>query len=183
MRRGDIEAVVDHGERVEQVVEECSSIGLASSGGELDADTEFGDGDRGNGRFIAVGDQAVEIEPTAFGSDEHVRVKQQGSQNRSSATSCDRSSATSPIHSASTRWWRISCFARAPEVVRAGSSWAMTLPRRTIVNVSPRCSTASSRSAKRRDASVALTSGIESDYLITAETATSRQCVELPGPA
>ena len=43
---GDIDAVVDDGKCVDQVVEECSAIGLASTGGELDADTEFGNGDR-----------------------------------------------------------------------------------------------------------------------------------------
>ena len=48
----------------------------------------------------------------------------------------------------------------------------MTRPRRTIVYFSPRCSTPSSRSAKRLDASVAVTSIIASDYLMLDRVAT-----------
>ena len=46
----------------------------------------------------------------------------------------------------------------APVPRRAGAIVATTRPRRTTVNVSPRCSTASKRSAKRFEASVALIS-------------------------
>lgn len=52
----------------------------------------------------------------------------------------------------------------SPQVRSAAApGWAIvatTRPRRTTVNVSPRCSTASSRSAKRLEASVALISDI-----------------------
>ena len=54
----------------------------------------------------------------------------------------------------------------APRPVLTGSSWATSRPRRTIVKCSPRCSTASRMSEKFLAASVALTSGTESDYQI-----------------
>ena len=119
---GDIDVVVDDGECVEQVVDECSAIRPSPTGGGLDADTKFSDGERRDRRLVVVGDEVVEIELTAFGSDEHIRVQQQRGQNRSSATNCDRSSATSPIQSASTRCRRISSFVRTPDATRAGSS-------------------------------------------------------------
>ena len=54
----------------------------------------------------------------------------------------------------------------SPSPRARGSMRAMALPRRTTVNRSPRCSTASSTSAKPRAASVALISVTESDYLM-----------------
>jgi len=62
----------------------------------------------------------------------------------------------------------------APVPRRAGAIVATTRPRRTTVNVSPRCSTASKRSAKRFDASVALIS-LTSDYPIRGRQAQDLQ--------
>jgi hypothetical protein len=59
---------------------------------------------------------------------------------------------------------RSSALASAPRPPCAGSRWATVFPRRTMVKCSPRCSTASRRSAKFRAASVAVMSGTESDY-------------------
>jgi len=70
--------------------------------------------------------------------------------------------------SGSRRLRRSRALTSAPLPALTESIWATTLPRRTIVKRSPRCSTASRMSEKFLAASVALTSGAESDYQMKA---------------
>ena len=72
------------------------------------------------------------------------------------------------VQARSTLRSRSNALMSAPRPIATGSSWATTLPRRTIVKCSPLCSTASSNSEKFRAALVALISVMRSDYQITA---------------
>lgn len=118
----DVDVVRDDGEHLEQVLDERLPIQLPPSGRELDADTELSCGDRGDRRLVVVGDQSIEVELASLDGDQNARVEQQGGQNRSSVTSCDRSSATSSLQAGSMRCCRRTAFARAPDATRAGSS-------------------------------------------------------------
>jgi len=173
VRASNCEVVADDRQAVDDVIEELAPRTSTLAGRELDSDAEFGDRDRCNGGLVVVTDQVVEIERCAFGLDEDAGVQQEQRQNRSSVVNWFRKATSSPLQSVSTRWRRRSAFASAPVATIAGSSWAMTRPRRTIVYLSPRCSTPSSRSAKRLDASVAVTSITGSDYLMTCPAATN----------
>jgi hypothetical protein len=156
--------VADDGQGRDDVVEERSACLSALASGDCDADAELGDGDGRYRQLVVVGNERVQIEVRSLGADEDVGVQQEESQNRSCADKSSRSASSSRPQARSTRWRRRRAFASAPEVPVAGSSCAMTRPRRTIVYRSPRCSTPSSRSAKRLDASVAVTSVMTSDY-------------------
>ena len=85
---------------------------------------------------------------------------------RVSISKSSRTDSMSRPNPGSRRWQRSKALTSAPRPVLTGSSWATTFPRRTIVKCSPRCSTASRMSEKFLAASVALTSGTESDYQI-----------------
>lgn len=118
----DVDVVRDDGEHLEQVLNERLPIQLSPSRCELDSDTELCCGDRGDRWLVVVGDQAIEIDLASLDGDQNARVEQQGGQNRSSVTSCDRSSATSSLQAGSMRCRLRTSFARAPVAMRAGSS-------------------------------------------------------------
>ncbi len=152
MGPGDVEVVVDDRQGADEIVEE-GSAGLAPlSGGDLDADAEFGDRDRCDCGLVVVGDQRVEIDADPFSVDEGARVEQEQRQNRSSVTRRRRRSAISVAHERSMRWRRSRLLISAPDAMLTGSSCATTCPRRTIRYRSPRCSTPSRMSAKFLDA-------------------------------
>jgi hypothetical protein len=155
---GDVDVVAEDGKCVDEVIEERLACLPALAGCGFDADSELGDRDRGDGGLIVVGDQCIELERCPLRFDEDVGVEQEQRQNRSSTVSAARSAWTSLFQTGSTRCRRSKAFASAPVIALAGSSCAMTRPRRTIVYRSPRCSTPSSKSAKRLEASVAVTS-------------------------
>lgn len=91
----DVDVVRDDREHLEQLLDERSAIQPSPPRCELDSDTELCCGDGSDRGLVIVGDQSIEIEPSSLDGDQHARVEQEGGQNRSSVTSCDRSSATS----------------------------------------------------------------------------------------
>ena len=178
MGGGDRLVVVDDGDDVYDVVDEGLPVGAVEVIGEVDSDQQLGDGDGGDRGVVIIGDQVIEGRSRAVALDEEGGVEQEPAQGRCSISRSSRVEATSR-EKAGSRWWRRrSALTSTPLPAWAGSSWATTLPRRTIVKCSPRCSTASSRSEKLRAASVALTSGMRSDYQ-TQPTRTSA----VPTPA
>jgi hypothetical protein len=118
----DVEVIRNDGEHLEQVINEGLAIESSPSRCELDSYTEFCCGDRCDRWLVVVGDQSIEIELASLDGDQHARVEQEGGQNRSSVTSCDRSSATSSLQAGSMRCRLRTSFARAPDATRAGSS-------------------------------------------------------------
>ena len=133
VRARDFDVVADDRKRLDDVVEERLSRVPARTGGGFDADAELGDRDDCNGGLVVVGDQFVQVQGRSFGVDEDVGVQQEERQNRSSTVRSSRMACISLPQARSTRWRRSRAFAAAPVVPVAGSSWAMTRPRRTIV--------------------------------------------------
>src|SRR5262245_57946501 len=154
----DFEVVTDDGQSVDDVVEERPTGSTAPPGGKLDTHTELGDRDGSDRGVIIVCDQRVEVERGPLCFDEHAAVEQELRQYRSSMLNSLRRASSSSRQAGSGRCRRSSALACAPEATTAGSSCAITRPRRTMVYRSPRCSTPSSISENRRDASVAVTS-------------------------
>jgi hypothetical protein len=118
----DIEVIRNDREHLEQVLDERLPIQLSPARCELDSDTELCCSDRCDRWLVRVGDQSIEIELATLDGDQHARVEQERGQNRSSVTSCDRSSATSSLQAESMRCRLRTSFARAPVATRAGSS-------------------------------------------------------------
>jgi hypothetical protein len=76
VRSSNLEVVAHDGDRLDEVLKKREA-GLASlAGRDLDADAELGDRDGGNGRFVVVGYQGVEIGTESFGVDECARVEE-----------------------------------------------------------------------------------------------------------
>jgi hypothetical protein len=156
--------VVEDGDDVDDVVDEGLTVGPVGVIGEVGPDQELGDGDGGDRRVVIIGDHVVEGRTRAVGVDQEGGVEEESAQGRFSISRSSRAEVTSRAKAGSRRRRCRSALISAPLPACTGSSWATTLPRRTIVKCSPRCSTASRRSEKFRAASVALTSGMRSDY-------------------
>lgn len=169
MRAGHGGVVVDDGDGVCDVIDELLAPGATVAVTELDADEKLRDGDRRHGDFVVVVDDLVEGRSRTVGVDQECRVKQESRQGRVSISNSFRAAATSRAKPGSGRWRRSTALTSRPVPVLTGSSWATTLPRRKIVNRSPRCSTASRMSEKFLAASVALTSVTRSDYQISVQ--------------
>jgi hypothetical protein len=138
-----------------------------SCGRQHDTDGELGESDCCNSDVVIVFDEVVQIGGASFGVDEEGGVEQEERHGRVSTSSRSRTSSRSLAHRVSGRCRRRSALASAPRPRVTGSMWATALPRRVMVYRSPACSTASRRSANLRAASVAVTSGMKSDYQIT----------------
>ena len=164
MGGGNRLVVVDDRDDVDDVVHEGLPVGAVDVIGQVHSDQQLGDGDGGDRRVVVIGDQVIEGRSRAVSVDEEGGVEEEPAQGRCSISRSSRIEVTSREKAGSEWWRRRSAFTSAPLPACTGSSWATTLPRRTIVKCSPRCSTASSRSEKLRAASVALTSGTRSDY-------------------
>jgi len=164
---GDRFVVVDDGEDVDDVVDEGVPVGPVGVIGEVDPDQQLGDGNGGDRRVVIIGDHLVEGRSRPVSVDQEGGVEEESAQGRFSISRRSRADVMSRAKAGSRRWRRRSALISAPLPACTGSSWATTLPRRTIVKCSPRCSTASRRSEKFRAASVALTSGMRSDYQTT----------------
>ena len=180
MGGGNRLVVVDDGDDVYDVVDEALPVGAMDVIGEVDSDQQLGDGDGGDRGVVVIADQVIEGRSRRGGVDEEGGVEKEPAQGRGSISRSSRVEVTSPEKAGSWWWRRRSALTSTPLPACTGSIWATTLPRRTIVKCSPRCSTASSRSEKLRAASVALTSGMGSDYQ-TESTRTSayrRQLVD-----
>jgi hypothetical protein len=134
--------------------------------GQLDSDQKLGDSDRCKGNLVIVVDGMVQRCSLPVGVDKERGVEEEPAQSRVSISSSSRTEAMSRAKLRSGLCRCSTAFTSAPRPVLTGSNCATTLPRLTIVNRSPRCSTASSRSEKFLAASVALTSGTKSDYQI-----------------
>lgn len=133
---------------------------------QLDADQELRCGDGRDCDVVVVSDDAVQRGAPTLRGDEHGRVENQPLQGRSSTVRAARSWSNSFRHAASGRFWRKSSLRSLPLAAAAGPMRATVRPRRATRKVSPRDSTASSSSEKRRAASVALRLSIRSDYQI-----------------
>lgn len=144
---------------------------------QIDPNLEFCNGDDRDSCIVLIQQNRVKVMAGSLQVNQDRRVQQQSAHRPSSSpgpvtSSGSRRSQTdlrSSIHAGSGRWARRTAFNAAPFARGGAPSWAMTRPRRTIVKVSSRCSTASRRSAKLREASVAETSDMEvrlSDYLV-----------------
>ena len=103
MCSSNVKVVGNDREGRDDLVEKGLASRPAPAGSDLYSDAELGDCDGGDGWFVVVSDERVEIEDVTLGVDQDVRVEQQRSQNRSSVTRKPRSSATSRAHSRSTR--------------------------------------------------------------------------------
>lgn len=158
MRLGDRDVVRDHRDGLEDVFDERRSAGSRLATCEKGADAQLGDRDGGDGNVIVIGDRLVQAIAAPVGIDEERRVEEQPGQDRSSISSNRRVDERSSAQLGSRRWRCSTAFTSMPSPGLAGSSRATARPRRTTVKCSPRCSTASRRSANLRAASVALTS-------------------------
>jgi hypothetical protein len=156
MGPGDVEVIRLHRDRREDVFDEPCSPLLSLAVRELHPDEELRGGDRSEGDVVVVGDERIEGGRGALGSDQDGRVEDQSFQRRSSIASDARSSRSSDAQRRSGGVDRRISFTRFPFAARAGSMRATARPRRTTRKLSPRCSTESSNSEKRRAASVAL---------------------------
>jgi hypothetical protein len=162
----DCTVVVEDGNDLQDVAEEGNAGGTVLARGQEHTNSQLGCGDSGHRNLVVIGDGVVEGLSRSFGVDEKGRVEEKPGQVRSSISTTDRTAARSCDQSVSGRCRRSSSFTSAPWPSVIGSRLAIALPRRTIVKRSPRCSTASRRSAKRRAASVAVISATRSDYQI-----------------
>src|SRR5579859_2728247 len=143
-----------------------SFCGPAGRIGELDPDSVLGDRYRSYGKFIVI--QRRPVDGPAFVSDQDVAVEDQASPHGSPTSELSRAmaSAMSRLNASSGGGTSASAERRsAPVRLWAGPISATGRLPRTIVIVSPR-STASSRSEKCRDASVAVKVFMASVYLI-----------------
>ena len=160
VRRGDHRGVVLDAEGPRDAVDVDGAGGLAFAARQLDADQKFGQRDGGDGNVIFVADLFGQRRGRpAFCRHEDRGIEDQSFHARSCA-GIERRSASSPAQSAS-GWAARSNSRTACPFPPAGSSRATTRPCRRITNDSPSCSTASSRSEKFLEASVAETSRID----------------------
>jgi hypothetical protein len=169
----DPEVVGQRRDGFQDSVEESLASGAARACDQVHPDQELGGRHRRDCDVVVVCDDLVEVRALSLGVDQEGGVEQQQAQGRSSSETARRTSLTSCVHSASIACSRSACLIASPLPRAAGSKWATALPRRMIVNCSPR-STASSRSAKFRAASVALTSVMRSDYQMMPSQASDR---------
>jgi hypothetical protein len=167
---GNIQVVVDHGNVRENVVKKLLPAHPRLASAQLDTDAKLRDSDGCHCHVIVVIDHVIERTADAFRVDEECCVQQQPRQLRSSTVMSSRTVVRSACHSESTPCRRSIVFTSEPRPLRMGSSEATALPLRTMVIRSPRCSTASRRSAKLRAASVALISVTRSDYQINVKS-------------
>jgi len=158
MGLGDVNVVVDHGNGCEDVVNKRQTADPRLTLGKLNTDPKLSDGDGSDGYVVVVVDGLVEFAPGTFDIDEERGVEQQPCQLRSSTVTRSRTAANSARQLESTLCRRSIDFTSEPRPPKTGSIRATALPRRTMVIRSPRCSTASRRSANLRAASVALIS-------------------------
>ncbi len=70
------DVVADDWQRCDDVVEKQPPSGLAFARCDLDAYPELGHSDRGDGGFVIVANQVVEIESVSLDIDQHTRVEQ-----------------------------------------------------------------------------------------------------------
>ena len=152
--------------RHENVFDERAPSLSALASGELNTDQQFGGCDRRDHHVVFIVDDRVQRPRRALGRDEDGRVEYQPVQCRSSMARAARSSRSSAAHRRSGGLARRISLMSLPFAARAGSTRATAWPRRTMRKLSPRRSTASSSSEKRRAASVAVSLRTKSDYQI-----------------
>ena len=166
MRFCNISVVSEHRNGRDDVVDVCTSCSSAPARGKERTHAQLRNRDSCDRDIVIVIDYLIKFVARALGINEKRRIEQEPSHNRSSTSSRARTSSRSLAQVRSGRCRRSRDFTSAPRPRFIGSRWAIALPRRTIVKCSPRCSMASRRSAKFRAASVAVTSGMNSDYQI-----------------
>lgn len=154
----DSAVVVENGDDRQHVLKEGEAGRSLLSRGQEHTDSQLGCGDGGDRHLVVVVESFVEVGGGAFRVDQECCVKEEPGQGRSSISTTDWMAARSSDHCESGRWRRSNALTSAPWPSFIGSRLAIALPRRTMVKRSPRCSTASRRSAKLRAASVAVIS-------------------------
>jgi hypothetical protein len=76
MRSRYLDVVVDDWQRGDHFVQEEASGGLALARGDVDANSEFGNRYGGDGRFVVIVDELIEIESVPLDFDQYARVEQ-----------------------------------------------------------------------------------------------------------
>jgi len=152
----DSTVVVEDGDDRQDLFQESEAGRSLLPRGQEHTNPQLRCGDGGDRHFVVVADCIVEVRRGAFCVNQECGVKEEPGQGRSSISMMDRVAARSSDHCESGRWRRSNALTSAPWPSFIGSRLAIALPRRTMVKRSPRCSTASSRSAKLRAASVAV---------------------------
>src|ERR1019366_10506061 len=173
MIHSHVKVVGDHPDNLDDSVEKVATAAAGRALCELDAHGQLRNGDCSDGNVIFVADHPVEVATRAFGVDQEGGVEYEATQDRSSMATSSRVAMRSASHALSALRCRSRALTSTPWPIETGSSWATTLPLRTMVKRSPRCSTASSSSAKFRAALVALISFMGSDYQIKCGLAAS----------
>lgn len=125
--------------------------------GKLHANQQLGSCQRADRDICVVREHIASIGLSALERDQRAGVENQSLHaSFIGALPTNRRRSATSLSQASSGGWARRNSRNAPRVVRrAGATVAIARPRRTTVNVSPRCSTASSMSANRFDASVA----------------------------
>ena len=78
VRTCNLDVVAHDGQAGHDVIEKRSSRLPTLSSGDLDANSEFRDCDRSDGRFVVVGDQRLEVDHGSLGVDQHTGVEESG---------------------------------------------------------------------------------------------------------
>lgn len=148
-------------DRLDKVLPRASSPSVR----QLNPNQQFGGGYSGYDDIVLIGNQTIQACGTALGRDQDARVEDQSFQRSPSSVTNDRSSDNSSAQKLSGGVARRMALTTRPLAPLAGSRRAMTLPLREITKLSLLCSTASSTSEKRREASVAVMSFIENQII------------------
>lgn len=112
--RGDVDVVAQDRNSGDDVVHERLAPGTVPALGQLNADAQFGHGDRRDGHFVVVGDQLIEVITGPFRIDQEGRVEEQPVQDRSSTSTSWRSATSSSAQLASVPWRRRTSFNAPP---------------------------------------------------------------------
>jgi len=134
--------------------------------GQLNPDLQLSHGDRCDRDVVGIVDQLAQGIAPALGVDQDARVENQSRQGSVAGPTASRSSRSSAAHASSGRFARSASLSAFPVPPLAGPMVATARPCLTTTYDSPPRSTSSKTSENRREALVALSCFIESDYQI-----------------
>lgn len=134
---------------------------------QLNTNPQLCHGDRRYGDIVTVVDRFAQRVTPALGVDQDRRVQDQSRQGSVTGSMPSRSSRSSPAQASSGRLARSASLSAFPVPPLAGPIVATARPWRTTTYDSPSRSTSSRTSENRRDASVALSCFMKSDYQIS----------------
>jgi len=151
---------------IEDARHETLTLLPAAAFGQLNPDLQLSNGDRGDRDVVAIVDQLAQGIASALGVDQDCRIQNQSRQGSVAGPTPSRSSRSSAAHASSGRLARSASLSAFPVPPLAGPMVATARPCLTTTYDSPPRSTLSNTSENRREASVALSCFIESDYRI-----------------